>query len=1191
MNLSIRASVRVVSFSLSSMRSFFSRALCSAVLIFGFLLPFVVAPAPAHAQETPLPPAPPTLTPEQSAALTPAQRQQRANQTAVREAEILRRRDAGNSGLSGFLRALNPEQDLSVNMQTGETTRETATQAANRIGRDAVGLPPTGAGSITDALTAKLVGFIAFMMGLIVSFLGKVILLLVNILLGFLSYNSFADAPPVVIGWKIVRDLANMFFIVVLILSSYATILGVKKELHVRDVLPKILLAAVLVNFSKTIVSLLIDASQVVMLTFVNAFAAIGAGNFTNALHLPLITSASYGDQLQQIGSATTTPAIAAAGSSGQVILDVVLASALQIFLLVVAIGVMLMMIIFVAVRIVGLWMLLVFSPIPFLADALPGSIKNILGKQVSEFWGRLSGLLTGGPVMAFWLWLTFATLSAQGADERLGLFQNTQAAVQSGGFNVAQNGASMFITAIGNAQGLGSYVIAIAMMLMGLEAAMGAAGEINKMSSAAGGLMKGVGDRTRKYAQRAALYGAGGGALVAGGALAYGAGRLAGGVTSGAAGLVNRRFDVTGKLAGAARKLPFAGNNEWLRKQQYANRDAAVKRAMENSKILNNPLATDEEKKAEINNLRVKFGMGGDPAVQRALGEDYLKSASNPKSYDGALKPMKDGIKDRVKGDSKDAVVAKRVSDRLGKQAAMNKQLEDYEKAKQLITGDSKEAIEKRNSIDDAVKKLNKDNPHLITNADERKKQMGEVRQNFNSLDEDARSNFEVLKNFAVDGAFKESGGRLTVGDPAAIRATRKKLQGKNRENFDAMVSYVKESTGGVEMSRLANLSIEQDATDKRRVFEVTGAGDKATGNFTLSDTRKKAVSDVQANYSAGNQGTWAPGGTVTAAAGTALTNAAKTVGVGQVVQSVGRGADGTTDSTLRQAAVSGIAATTSSSLSSTSRYLAEKQKYIDSSGNEQEDTNARIMRDGKAPQGLKDRIGAQYELQVSEALPVLEGIEDLSQNEQIDFMAAMGQADISQSLDTRLMTNPEQLAAVKKIRTVVDENAGAVQEYFSSQDQTKMQQYEQYTEQKQYEAARAANPPTLEQRVQEAEFKGIRGKDDAARQAYFVAHPGTESSYKAYVRNEDRAAAVKGMTISDNDPDYVKYTKYNNARSAIRQFKNSGGKGSGGKSRGNGGSGAGRRNRGGGAAGGAPPAGAPPAGGPPATGGAATT
>ncbi len=1018
--------------------------------------------------------------------------------------------------------------DARVAAERGAAARGAAASAAGTLGASAQtqaairGNQPTGTGTITDLLTAKLLGFIAFMMGLIVSFLGKVILLLVNVLLGFLSYNGFADAPPVIIGWKIVRDLANMFFIIVLIVSSYATILGWRRnEMHVVEVLKKLLVAAVLVNFSKTIVSLLIDASQVVMLTFVNAFASIGAGNFTNALHLPLISESNYSSTLEGMVSSTAQSVVT--NGAGQVILDVLLASALQIFLLVVAIGVMLMMVIFVVARIVGLWMLLIFSPLPFLANALPSTMSKVLGKQVNDFWGQLSGLLTGGPIMAFWLWLTFATLSAQGANERLGLFQNTQATDLGNAFNMTQNATSMFITAIGNAQGLGSYLIAVAMMLMGLEAAISAAGAVG---STAGGWMKTIGNKSRSYAQRAALFAAGGGALAAG-ALALRGGRAVGGAVGGAAlGAFERRYDARGKVAGWARRVvPFAGQNKWLREQQFKNRKDWEARAKEMSGALDNKYATKAEKEAQRKINQGAFGWRRyDRAVGMADKMELAKITGDAKGYDGDFKDMKDAAKAAVKGKTDD-VVAKRVSDRLAKQQAITQRLADFERQKSMIVGTTQAADEERDKIDDAMKKLRKENLHLLQDDTERGKQLKEVRQNWSSLDADAKSNFDVLRSVASADAFKEVNGRVVIGDENAIRETSRRLQGRDRSNFDAMVKHIRESgeidsTGkvvaaGLEIGRFRNMSIEQDANLKDRVFEVSadakGVVNVGDTGFQKSDRQQYAIQSVRTDLAADTSGRWISSHTPTGAPtvdvadgrGDRLIQSVQTGGIRQTIENVGGkvGADGTWSADpkdaqtqrAREAVLNHVSSYVQGQLASATASMdAVVPDYTDSTGavitgKKRSD----VLRDSKAPDSVKDKATADYLNTIREVMPVLRGVEDLDADQQVALMGAMGRGGVATSLNDKLM-DEDQRQIMGKVREMARNNSAKVETWFSEQNRTP------------------------EGRAELAEMQVLEGQSDGDRNALLSGDEALRHRYETYNNYKNARNAIAQLARS---------------------------------------------------------------------------
>jgi hypothetical protein len=337
-----------------------------------------------------------------------------------------------------------------------------------------------------------LAGAIAWVLGLIVNFLGSVISVLIYILMGFLQYNGFADAPPVMMGWVIIRDLMNMVFIIVLIISAVATILNYEtSDLHVKNVLPKLIGAAVLINFSKMIVGVLVDVSQVVMLTFVNAFQASGVGNFSQLLGLPSFTQLRQGDSAGSAASPQSTQ------DGSNVILDVLLAYMLAMAMLVISIGVILIMILFTVARIVGIWVLLIVSPAAFLASSLPKKLQKIFGSLAHDFWEKLTAFLVGGPTMAFFLWLAFATVRSTqqmtadgGVATRLGLFNREATPYSRNGVfsgnslatGAATQGTNFFLSRVGNADGIASFIVGVALMLIGLEQSVRAAGNASSI-------------------------------------------------------------------------------------------------------------------------------------------------------------------------------------------------------------------------------------------------------------------------------------------------------------------------------------------------------------------------------------------------------------------------------------------------------------------------------------------------------------------------------------------------------------------------------------------------------------------------------------------------------------------------------------------------------------------------------------
>ncbi len=87
-----------------------------------------------------------------------------------------------------------------------------------------------------------------------------------------LMYNlRFGDKLEVIkIGWGISRDVANIFFIVVLLVIAIATILRISSY-AAKQLLPGLIIMAVLINFSLTIGLVVVDVSNTLGLQFYNA--------------------------------------------------------------------------------------------------------------------------------------------------------------------------------------------------------------------------------------------------------------------------------------------------------------------------------------------------------------------------------------------------------------------------------------------------------------------------------------------------------------------------------------------------------------------------------------------------------------------------------------------------------------------------------------------------------------------------------------------------------------------------------------------------------------------------------------------------------------------------------------------------------------------------------------------------------
>jgi len=239
--------------------------------------------------------------------------------------------------------------------------------------------------------TGTVVGNVmSWIMGMIVNGLGKLLTLIMGALVKVSQYSNFINAPAIKNGWVVVRDVCNMFFVLILLIIAFATILNVEAYNYKKN-LPKLIAMAILINFSKTICGLLIDVAQVVMMTFVNAYKGIAAGNLVTNLGITEIIS------------------ISAASEEGANMWAIAVAYILAIVYLLITIVVTVTMLAILVMRIVMIWIYVVLSPAAYLLGSFPG------GKQYSsKWWTDFTKNLIVGPILAFFLWLSFASLQEQ---------------------------------------------------------------------------------------------------------------------------------------------------------------------------------------------------------------------------------------------------------------------------------------------------------------------------------------------------------------------------------------------------------------------------------------------------------------------------------------------------------------------------------------------------------------------------------------------------------------------------------------------------------------------------------------------------------------------------------------------------------------------------------------------------------
>ncbi len=307
------------------------------------------------------------------------------------------------------------------------------------------------------------------------------------------GYNDFLNNEFVNSGWATLRDIANLFFVVILLVIAFATVLNISSYEY-QQLLPRFILAIFLVNFSRTIVGLMIDASQVVMVTFASAFYQSAAGNFIRLLRIDqwLQVKSIVGTAITSAGGATAGETLTAIGSAIGAV-DIVSNFVALLFTMAVAtfaLGVGLTLVAVIVYRIVALWLLIIFSPLAFLAWVLPSTRSYF-----SQWFGVLVKQLTVGPLLVFVVWLALSTV--QQNPQSYALIENSQSITQimsslgmtngyaeldgssalSAGLSQSVGDNQIASTAISSWNNLTAFVVAITVLIAGIKFASGMSG------------------------------------------------------------------------------------------------------------------------------------------------------------------------------------------------------------------------------------------------------------------------------------------------------------------------------------------------------------------------------------------------------------------------------------------------------------------------------------------------------------------------------------------------------------------------------------------------------------------------------------------------------------------------------------------------------------------------------------------
>ncbi|MEK7194101.1 MAG: hypothetical protein AAB660_00235 [Patescibacteria group bacterium] len=283
--------------------------------------------------------------------------------------------------------------------------------------------------------------------------------------------DNFTALPAINVAWTTIRDLANMAFIFVLLYSSIMLIIGQGKD--TQRMIVRMVVAAILINFSMFFTKVIIDVANLLALTFYSAIAPqaqlskfLEAG-LSNSVIKPLGVQALY-----QLGSAGF--------SSGTSIFTTAIMS--SVVFLITAFSFFAIAIMFI-IRYVVLIFVIILSPLMFISMILPA-----LSSYRDQWWKALTGQAFFAPIYFLLMWVTISIIQEL----------NMGGAAGSDGFANAIRGAADAIPLLVNFIVIIAFLIATLLISKGVaDKAGGGVASLNKWAlGKAGGASFGLAGR-----------------------------------------------------------------------------------------------------------------------------------------------------------------------------------------------------------------------------------------------------------------------------------------------------------------------------------------------------------------------------------------------------------------------------------------------------------------------------------------------------------------------------------------------------------------------------------------------------------------------------------------------------------------------------------------------------------------------
>lgn len=269
-----------------------------------------------------------------------------------------------------------------------------STNAASSFTQSVDSTTTKGIGVLTEAIGTPVLAAMNVLLYAVFAFFG-LLLIIAGVLLDWaINPTNFAlimNMGAIKTIWITVRDFLNLFFIMVLLFSAFCTVFQINKY-NIKKILLNLVIMALLVNFSFPIARFIIDAANIPMYFIINnTFPGLSNESGISTLLV------SFSKILTSIVPEPKWFTWGEGPMGSQLTIKLIAAS---IFVFILTISLLIMAILFI-IRMIVLAIIIIFSPVGFVASIFPGT-----SSFASKWWDTLLKQAFWGPIMAFMLYV-----------------------------------------------------------------------------------------------------------------------------------------------------------------------------------------------------------------------------------------------------------------------------------------------------------------------------------------------------------------------------------------------------------------------------------------------------------------------------------------------------------------------------------------------------------------------------------------------------------------------------------------------------------------------------------------------------------------------------------------------------------------------------------------------------------------